>query len=314
MNSMARLLANFSDVAVGNPLATRRERFSAGRLATIDADNRWIGFPYTRLMIANAFIDQAAAVVMTSVGKARELCIAESKWIYLHGCSDAHDHWHLSERPDLQASPAIRSASRQALDMAGKTLAELEFLDIYSCFPSAVEISCREIGLSESDPRGLTVTGGLIYFGGPGNNYVTHSISEMMRRLRSSPGSFGMVTANGNYITKHSFGVYSATPPRKPWQRQHPSNLQSQLNALPREHLAESPSGSAKIETFTVMHGRDGPEFSIIFGRLDSTGERFIAKTSSDRNVLLDLQERESLGRPGIVEPLDRLNHFRLSA
>src|SRR6202007_751959 len=105
------------------------------------------------------------------------------KWIYLHGCADANDQWYVSERLDLHSSPGIRRGARQALDMAERTLADMRFFDLYSCFPSAVEIACQEIGIAEDDPRGLTVTGGLPYFGGPGNNYVTHSISEMMRRL-----------------------------------------------------------------------------------------------------------------------------------
>src|SRR5207249_2112137 len=120
------------------------------------------------------------------------------------------------------------------LDMASKTLADMRFFDLYSCFPAAVEIACREIGLAEDDPRGLTITGGLPYFGGPGNNYVTHAIAEMMRLLRAHPGSFGLVTANGNYVTKHSFGIYSTAPVDGPWRRESPSALQRQLDALPK--------------------------------------------------------------------------------
>ncbi len=213
-------------------------------------------------------IDQSAAVVMTSVATARELGIPRDKWVFLHGCADAHDHWYVSERVDLHSSPAIRAASRQALDMAGKTLADIDVIDLYSCFASAVQIGCQEIGLAEDDPRGLTVTGGLPYFGGPGNNYVTHSISEMLRRLRARPGAFGLVTANGNYVTKHSFGVYSTAAPAGPWRRESPALLQARMDALPKAPFTETPQGAATIETYTVMHGKAGPEFAVVFGRL----------------------------------------------
>src|SRR6185295_16055551 len=153
----------------------------------------------------------------------------------------------------------------------------IDLFYLYSCFPSAVEIGCQEIGLREDDPRGLTVTGGLPYFGGPGNNYVTHSIAEMMRRVRGRPGSFGLVTANGNYVTKHAYGVYSTTPVQGTWRRESPAVLQAELDALPKAPFTETPAGEATIETYTVMHGRHGPEYSVVFGRLRADGRRFVA-------------------------------------
>jgi acetyl-CoA C-acetyltransferase len=310
LQAMAALFARFARVAAANPLATRRDGFSAGRLATIDRENRWIAFPYPRLMNANAFVDQAAAVIVTSVAEARRLGIAQDKWVYLHGCADANDHWYVSQRLELHASPAIRAGAAKALDMAGKTLADMQFFDLYSCFPSAVEIACREIGLDQDDPRGLTITGGLPYFGGPGNNYVTHSIAEMMHRLRAHPGSFGMVTAIGNYVTKHSFGVYSTTPPAGPWRRENPAVLQAELDKLPRAPFVERASGPATIETYTVMHDKNGPEYSILLGRLTETGHRFIANTPSDAATLADLQNRDSLGRPGTARDHQGCNLF----
>jgi acetyl-CoA C-acetyltransferase len=310
MLSMGKLFARFAAVAACNPLAIRREGYTPDRLATVDHDNRWIGFPYPRLMNSNAFVDQAAALILTSAGLARKLGIPESKWVYLHGCADAHDHWYLSDRISLHSSAAIRRGARKALDMAGRTLDDISYFDLYSCFPSAVEIACREIGLDEDDPRGLTVTGGLPYFGGPGNNYVTHSISEMMRRLRAHPGAYGMVTANGNYVTKHSFGIYSTTPFQGKWHRESPAVLQAELDALPRASLVENASGPATVESYTVMHGKAGPEFSVVIGRLNETGQRFLANTATEPAVLGDLQDRESLGRPGLVQSEDGCNVF----
>jgi acetyl-CoA C-acetyltransferase len=308
--AIGALMARFAAVAAANPLATRRQGYSAEQLVTVNDANRWIGFPYPKLMNAHAYIDQSAAVVMTSVAGARELGIPCDKWVFLHGCADAHDHWYVSERIDLHSSPAIRAASRQALAMAGKTLADIEVIDLYSCFGSAVEIGCQEIGLAEDDPRGLTITGGLPYFGGPGNNYVTHSISEMLRRLRARPGAFGLITANGNYVTKHSFGLYSTAAPAGRWRRESPAALQAQMDALPKAPFTETPQGEATIETYTVMHGKAGPEFAVVFGRLNATGQRFIANLPDDAAGLWDLQNRDSLGRPGQVAKVDGRNVF----
>lgn len=301
LQSMGRLFEHFATVAAGNPLATRREGYSAAKLATISPDNRWVGYPYPRLMNANPYIDQAAAVVITSVGAARELGIPEDKWVYLHGCADGTDHWFVSEREQLGRSPAMHRGVRRALDMAGKTLDGIDMFDIYSCFPSAVEIACGEIGLAEDDPRGLTVTGGLPFFGGPGNAYVLHSISEMIRQARKRRGAFGLVTANGNYITKHSWGIYSTTPNAAPWQREEPKRLQAELDALPKAPFTETPSGAARIESYTVMYGKKGAEFGIVIGREDATGRRFLSNVPNDPAALADLQDKEGLGRPGTV-------------
>ena len=306
--AMAELFARFAAVARDNPLATRRDGFDAAQIETVDAHNRWIGYPYPKLMNAHAYNDQAAALVMCSLGLAQELGIPPRQRIFLHGCADANDHWYVSERAELHASPAIRAASRQALAMAGKTVAQMQHIDLYSCFPSAVEVACQEIGLAEDDVRGLTITGGLPYFGGPGNNYVTHSITEMMRRLRAQPGAFGLVSANGNYLTKHAFGVYGSTPPEGPWQREAPARLQAQLDALPKAPFNQVPQGAATIESYTVMHGREGPQFAVLFGRLEHSGERFLANLHGGATELWALQNQDSLGRRVRVSQHDGCN------
>ena len=243
-------------------------------------------------------------------GEARRLGIAPEKWVYLHGCADGHDHWHVSQRIDLHSLAAIRWGAKRSLEMAGKTVADMQFFDLYSCFPAAVDIGRREVGIAEDDPRGLTVTGGLPFFGGPGNNYVTHSIAAMMRRVRAVPGSHGLVSAIGNYVTKHSFGIYSTIPTAGRWQRESPSVLQRELDALPTAPLVEHASGPAKIEAYTILHNKSGPEFSVLFGRLEENGARFVANTPADPAVLADLQNRDSLGLPGTVHDQSGQNIF----
>ncbi|MDZ4358013.1 MAG: acetyl-CoA acetyltransferase, partial [Variovorax sp.] len=151
------------------PLATRRAGYSAEAIASVTPENPYIGFPFTKLMTASAFIDQAAAFVVVSQARADALGIAPEKRVYLHGTAAAHDQWFVSERARLDQSPAMRLTAQHALAQAGKTLDDVSFLDIYSCFPSAVQIACKELGIAPDDPRELTVTGGLPYFGGPGN-------------------------------------------------------------------------------------------------------------------------------------------------
>lgn len=311
MKAMGRLFERLAAVAKDNPLATRRKGYSAEALSTISDDNRWICFPYPRLMNANAIIDQAAAVLMTSVGKAREWGIPQDRWVFLHGCADGTDTWVVSERERLDASPAIRGCARIALDMAGKNVADIDAFDLYSCFPSAVEVAMKEIGIAEDDPRPISVTGGLPFFGGPGNNYVTHSIAEMVNVVRARPGSFGMVTANGNYLTKHSAGLYSTQPTKGKWQRQAPEIFQAELDAGPKRRVDTRPSGTGTIETYCVTYGKEAPERGYIVGRLDSSGDRFVAMAPDDPALLTDMLTREQLGRKVSVSEAGGRNVFR---
>jgi acetyl-CoA C-acetyltransferase len=308
--ALGRLFERFAKVAQANPLATRRKGYSAEEIITPARDNAMIGFPYTKLMNASAYVDMSAAVIVCSAAKADELGVPQSKRVYLHGCEQGDDHWYITERWNLHSSPAIRRIAQNTFAMAGKRLEDVAAFDLYSCFTSAVQIGCQEIGLSEDDPRDLTVTGGLPYFGGPGNNYVTHSIAEMVQRVRRKPGSFGLVTANGNYVTKHAAGLYSTTPLDRPWQRADPGSLQRELDGLPKAPFTPEPNGAAKVESYTVVHGKAGPELGIIVGRLTETGQRFAATTASDAATLNDLETRDSLNRPGTVKSEGGRNLF----
>jgi acetyl-CoA C-acetyltransferase len=185
--------------------------------------------------------------------------------------------------------------------MAGMTIDDIAHFDIYSCFPSAVQISRDMLGIAADDSRPLTVTGGLPYFGGPGNNYVTHSIASMVDVLRTDRGSLGMVTANGWYVTKHSAGIYSTDPPRGDWVHTDPKIDQAVVEAEPHPRVIEEPSGAANVETYTVLFDRDGaPERGIVIGRT-APGGRFIANTLPERRILEPMTRHEMVGASGTV-------------
>ena len=306
---IGRFFSNFASVAANNPLADRRQGFTPKQISTVSSDNPYIGFPYTKLMNSNAFIDQSAAIILTSVAKAKELGIPEKKWVYLHGCADAYDHWHLSDRINFHSSPAMSKVAKEAFEMADCSLADMDALDLYSCFPSAVQVACDEMGISLDDTRGLTVTGGLPYFGGPGNNYVTHSIAEMINKVRVRPGIKGLVTANGNYITKQSAGIYSTEPNKTPFAPKDPSIYQAEINSQKGPSVTEFANGKASIETYTIMHDRKGPSFGILFGRL-SDGSRFIANTPDDVGLMSMMTSEDYMGASGKVKSVEGVNIF----
>lgn len=306
---MGELFAAFSRVAADNPDAWFRTPREAAELVEVSEKNRMIGFPYPKLLNSIMEVDQSAAVIVASVAKARELGVPEDKWVYLHGCADAAELWHPLDRQNFHSSPAMRMTGQRAFEMAGVGLADIDFIDLYSCFPVAVEIGAEELGLSLDDPRGLTVTGGLPYAGGPGNNYVMHSVAVMMQKLREKAGAFGLITGNGWYLTKQSTGIYSTRRPDKPFERQDPAVLQAQIDALPHPEIVEQPQGEATIETYTVVHKREGPFRAIIVGR-DAAGRRFAAYSPEDPELLAGMERSEQVGRKGTVTQVDGVNVF----
>jgi acetyl-CoA C-acetyltransferase len=251
-----------------------------------------IADPYPRFLVARDQVNQGAAVLLTSVAEARRLGIPEAKWVFLHGHADLREP-NLLERQNLGEAPSAVAAVRHALDVAGLALDDVDFFDFYSCFPIAVSNITETLGLSPDDPRGLTLTGGLPYFGGAGNNYSMHAVIETLDRARSAPGSFGFVGANGGTLSKYSVGVYSTTP--APWQADRSASLQAELDARPTVEVARHPEGPATIETYTVRHTRDGKRSGVVIGRLDADGRRFVATLAPGADDLLDLL---SFGEP----------------
>jgi acetyl-CoA C-acetyltransferase len=306
---MGELFSRFTKVAAGNPDAWFPIERSAEEIATVSEKNRMIGFPYPKFMNAIMEVDQSAAVLIASADKARELGVAEDRFVYLHGCADAADLWYPLDRQDFHSSPAMRRTGQKALEMAGIGMDRIDLIDLYSCFPVAVEIGAESLGIALDDPRGLTVTGGLPYAGGPGNNYVMHSIAVMAQKLRARPGAYGLLTGNGWYLTKQSTGVYSTWRPDKPFEREDPAILQREIDALPHPEIIERPQGAATIETYTIIHRKEGPYRGLVVGR-DAAGRRFAAVTPDDPALLADMESREQVGRPGTVSQAGDVNVF----
>jgi acetyl-CoA C-acetyltransferase len=306
---LGALMNRFSEVAAKNPYAWFPKLRSAEELVTATASNRMIAFPYTKYLNAVLDTDQAACVLMMSLGAARKYGIPEDRWSYWWGGAHADERaWHASERPDFAASAALRAAAQAALENAGIGIGDVDGIDFYSCFPVAVEMACEMLGLDEADPRGLTLTGGLPYAGGPGNAYTLHSLATALDRLRDGAHRRTIVTGNGWYLTKHSATVLSSEPKSGGFVRAAEVDLRSEADPVT---LREAADGAAVVETYTVLYGRDGaPERWIVIGRLDGDGTRFIANTPSDRECLERFVAVENVGRSGRVHVRNRSNCF----
>lgn len=304
---MGELFAPFTTVAANNPFAAAPVERSVDELVTVTESNRMIAEPYPRLLVARDQVNQGAAALLMSIGAARRLGVPEDKWVYLHGHADLEEQ-ALLERPDLGHAPSAVLAVRGALEMAGIGVDDVATFDLYSCFPVPVFNICDGMGVAPDDPRGLTLTGGLPFFGGAGNNYSMHAVAETVARMRSAPGKFGLVGANGGILSKYSVGVYSTTPVG--WTPDRSALLQAQIAEMPTESVTENADGIGTVETYTVRRD-DGRPTGIVIGRLDD-GSRFLSTTEDDDLIAL-LIEGDPLGRTVRVRSLDYGNRCTLA-
>ena len=303
------LWAGFSKTAAQNPHAWFRESVTSREIMEVSEKNRMIGFPYTKRMNPILAVNQAAALILTSTRMARKLSIPEEKWVYIHGCADAMDKWYVTDRVSFTFSPAIHAVGQETLCMAGLGLNDIDFFDLYSCFPSAALVGAKSLGLDIDNLPPLTITGGLAFFGGPGNNYTMHAIAHAVERLRKNPAQFGYVSGLGWHITKHSAGIYSGQPPERPWQRTMPEAIQHEIDCMPGPALNMNPRGAITVETYTVMHAREGdPAYAVVVGRLEN-GDRCLGLLQDDQAVLNSMETEEFIGRPATITPGNNTPH-----
>lgn len=310
--AIGRLFAHFSKVAASNPYSMFPEAMSADDVVANVDGNRMIADPYTRAMVAKDGVNQGAAVIVCSAGLAREMGIDETKWVYMHGYSRVEEQSVLA-REDLGQSPAMALAYQAALAAADKSAAEIGAFDLYSCFPIAVFAAMEALGINpDEETRPVTMTGGLPFFGGPGNNYSLHGLASMVDYLRLHPGEFGVVGANGGNLSKHAVGVYSCTP--KPFAVVSSDAAQAALNQLPEVVLAEQADGFGRVETYTVLWDKNGPTTGIIVGRLEADNRRFVANTApGDTETLAQMSDADPLLLRVVVESETAGNRFRFT-
>ncbi|OJZ74151.1 acetyl-CoA acetyltransferase [Mycobacterium paraffinicum] len=286
---IGELWARFNAVAVDNPHAWIRKPVTAAQICEPGPQNRMISWPYTKLMNSNNMVDQGAALVLTSVEQARRLRVPADRWIYPQAGTDAHDTSAIAERDELHRSPAIRIAGGRALELAGLGIDDVDYVDLYSCFPSAVQVAAAELGLPVDDPtRPLTVTGGLTFAGGPWSNYVMHSIATMAELLAANPGRRGLITANGGYLTKHSFGVYGTEPPPAEFRW---DDAQPAVDREPTRAGLVEWEGVGTVEAWTTPFDREGrPEKAFLAVRTPD-GSRTLAVITDSAAAQATVQE-----------------------
>ena len=277
------LWSSFSEIAARHPNAWTRKPLSAADIVTPGPDNRPICYPYTKRMVSLVMADLGAAVLLTRAGQAASSRDGGGTPVYFLGGAFARDRQRFPiERSSFTRSSAMAQAFARTWQRTGLGPDDVEGFDLYSCFPCAVTLARRELGLAETDPRPLTRTGGLGFFGGPGSNYALHGIATVAEEIGRGVLGTGMATALGWFVHKYAVGVYGKFPGSTDLRQfAHEDETNPDAGPAP-EHFADAGEGEGTVETWTVLHDRDQqPTQALIYGR-QVNGLRFVANGAPD--------------------------------
>lgn len=295
-DELAALYHRFSEVAAANPHAWRAEEVPAEvvRGSSGGAENRMVAFPYTKLHNSSWNVDQAAALLFCSASKASELGIPPSRWVFPLASGESNHMSAMSERASLDRCAGAAIAGRRVFDLAGVDPSQLDLVELYSCFPAAVQIHARELGIR--DDVDWTVTGGMPFAGGPFNSYVLQSTGRMAQLLRDRPASVGLVTSVSGILTKHGLGLWSGRPGQSPFAS---VDVTAEVAAAEtRLEVRDTYEGPAVVVGCTVIHGQGEPLGVVLLDTPD--GARALAR-SDDATTVRPLETEECCGRRVVV-------------
>lgn len=285
---LADLGARMSRVAVANPDAWNREAVSAETIRRA----RMMAFPYTKLHVSQWTVDQAAGLILCSAETARALGVPRERWVFPLAVAESNHMLPLTRRRLLHRSPGFAVAGARVLQRIGRRATDLTHLELYSCFPAAVRVQMRELGLAPDRPP--TVCGGMVFAGGPLNNFVLQAQVKMAQILRGDPGSVGLVTAVSGMITKQGVSAWSTAPSADGFSFDDvTAETAAQTEAV---ELIPEGSGRATVVTYTVVYQGAAPERAVLLCQLED-GRRTLCD-STDPALMDALMREEGCGRP----------------
>jgi acetyl-CoA C-acetyltransferase len=301
----AHLWARYAAVAADNPNAWIRTAPDALSIATVSAGNRLIHWPYPKLMVANPLVNQAGGFIIASLARARAMGVPDDRLIHLWGGAAAKEPEDYLLRDRYDHSTAQSAALQRAVELVGGDARRFTHLELYSCFPIVPKMALRTLGLP-SDGVAPTVAGGLTFFGGPLNNYMSHAVAAMVRALRADANAIGLLYGQGGYVNKHHTLVASASPPAEPIALEYSVQSRADARRGSVPPLLEDYVGEAAVETFTVSFARDGsPERGLVIARTADGGRALalVPVLDAENLAALTSTDASAVGRKGRISP-----------
>lgn len=290
--------AKFSKTAANHPFAWTKTIKNPEEIITPGPTNRPIAFPYTKYMNPFVTVDQGAAVILMSEETAKKYSQKNRQTVYFLGGGFAQDRQRfMIEKSDFTSSLPLKAAVEKALTRSCIPLENLDCFDLYSCFPCAVAIAKKMIGIKDDDPRPLTLTGGLGFFGGPGNNYSLHGVATLVENISIGKKSNGLVTALGWFMHKHAAGVYGSNPLTGEFKDY---DVMDQKNCFAGKEpviIKDQVTGTGTIETYTVIYSMDqNPRYAVVYGKTRDNC-RFIARMQNHPDIFKQLTSENMVGK-----------------
>ena len=276
---LAAMYERFSAVAADNPDAWTRTAVKAQEIRNSSASNKMLAFPYTKYHNSQWNVDQAAALIICSEKKARELQVPEHKWVFPLACTESNHMVNVAQRRNLHRSPGARIAGERALQVAGVGIDDIDYIELYSCFPAAVEVYAGELGIA-LDKQPLTVTGGMTFAGGPLNNYVLQATCKMAELLRAQPASVGLISSVSGMLTKQAFALWSGAAGNNTFEF---VDVSEEVRTVDQPlDLVADYSGVANITAYTVIYNGDTPSRAIVVATLPD-GRRTVVYSENEK-------------------------------
>ncbi|MFM0262952.1 acetyl-CoA acetyltransferase [Paraburkholderia sediminicola] len=305
MRQSAQLWSEYAEIASQNPCAWLRRHVTPDEIATPSPANRMVAWPYPKLMMANPTVNQGAAVLITSLAKAREAHIPAARTVYFWTGASAVEPRNYLERDQYARSPAMEAVLDRCISEITSTGKTAKLMELYSCFPCVPKMVLQV--LRSSNAHAPSVTGGLTFFGAPLNNYMTHAACEMVRRIRKNSNQPGLLYGQGEFVTKHHGLVLGGVPPDSiilPATHSVQASADARRGEVPA--IATFAKGPASIETHTVLYERDATlRHGVVIVRT-ATGERALARVAAHDLSTLDLLtnlEQSPIGTIGSIGP-----------
>ena len=295
------LWSRYAGVAATNPEAWNKKAFTPDEITTPTPDNRLIAWPYTKLMVANPMVNQSAAILVTSLAKARAAGVPDDRMVHIVGGAAAEEPRDYLDRDQYVQSHAQNAVLKAVTALAGGSGKAFDAIELYSCFPCVPKMARRTLGF-DADVM-PTVTGGLTFFGAPLNAYMAHAACAMVRKIRAGTKT-GLLYAQGGFVTKHHALVVSRDAPKEPLSQNISVQAEADRNRGPVPPYVTEASGDGTVESFTVIYGRGGEvEHGVVILRT-AANERALARVpANDDKTLAFLmdQDKTPVGAKGSI-------------
>ncbi len=292
---LAAMYSRFSEIASSNPHAWKSQQVDAQAIRNPSTKNKMLAFPYTKLHTSAWNVDQASALIFCSAAKAEALGVPRDKWIYPQVSVESNQLVHLAERRELHRSVGAEIAAQKALAHAGITAQQLDFIDLYSCFPACVQIYANALGVAEH--QDYSFSGAMPFAGGPLNNYVLQSTCRLVELLRSKGVACGLVSSTSGLIYKQGFGIFS-TKSCAAGFKVIDVTCETKARDRPLE-VVENYRGEGRIAACTVLFQGEQPERAVVV--CDLSHDRRTVAYSQKKSVMEGIMSQEYCGRPATI-------------